>query len=648
MSGFVGVWNLDGRPLDPAVLAAMSATLRHRGPDGEGRHLDGSFGLACQHQWITPEEIGERQPRVGGGVAAVIDGRLDNRDELLPALTLAPSATDAQCVRAAYEAWGERLAERLAGDFAFAVYDQPRRTLVLGRDGIGVRPLYYCHRGSLLAFASEIKALLAHPDIPMHADDEGLADFLLVGFRPVDRPDVTCFHGVSALVPAHVMVARPRSVATRRYWDFDLGRPLRLRSYGDYVEGFRERFAIAVRRRLRAAAPAVVSVSGGLDSSSIFCEGQALGRSGAVRHAPRGVSYVAEAGTDADEARYLTEIERTYAVSLDRFPLEPFAGLVTGTEEQVRAIEAPFLDYLWGVTTELYRRVAASGSRVLLSGHWGDQVLFSTAYLVDLLRRLAWLTVWRHLHEYGRWFGAEEARVLRHRFVTDVVRHHVPGALVPVLKRLKRRVTGPLDVKPWFSDRFLALALRHVDRPAMLGRGFHSAHARAIYLEARSKYHVQCLEWNNKTAARYGLTPAFPYLDRDLLAFLMAVPGEVQNRGGVPRALLRDAMRGVLPDPVRARTWKADFTAMVNQGVDRDKAVIVQAMTTDCLGVRAGYLDAGRLATEVARLSADLRRADNLSSWELADLYGFEVWLRVFSTRRSEDVSLSEAGVRPS
>ena len=650
MSGIVGVWNLDGRPLTLHILSAMSATLRHRGPDGEGTRLFGSCGLACQHQWMTPEEIGERQPmppdvRASGvssaaaAVGVVLDGRLDNRDELLPALDLPSGASDAACIVAAYAAWGPQLAERLNGDFALAIYDEAKRTLLLARDAIGIRPLYYVHTPRLFAFASEIKALLAHPDVPARPDDEGLADFMLIGFRPVDRQEVTCFSGVSALVPAHVMAVTPKHAVVRRYWDFDTGRTLRLRSFGEYAEAFRERFAEAVRRRARAAQAVTVSVSGGLDSSSIFCQALALHASGSVPHAPIGVSFVGEAGTDADEREYLLDIERAFGVGIDRFPIEPFRGLVEGTDEQVRAIEAPFIDYMWGVTRELHRRARASGSRGLLSGHWGDQVLFSSAYLIDLFHRFEWGRIRRHTREYARWFGAPEARVLARRFALALARHHVPAPLVPPLKRLRRRLTHRRLVKPWFSDAFLATAFRESGRPATIGEGFHSAHAQAVYFEARSKYHVQCMEWNNKAAAFHGLTVAFPFLDRDLLAFLMAVPGEIQAHDGVPRALLREGMRGVLPDAVRQRTWKANFSGVVNDGVSDDSAAIVRALGPDCLGVRLGYLDANRLGAEVRRLSADLRGADSVNSWELADLFGLEAWFRAFSNAGSTELA---------
>ena len=631
MSGIVGAWNLDGRPIEARVLASMSAALRHRGPDGEGRWISGPYGVACQHQWVAAEEVGERQPLTdAAGVAVVFDGRLDNRDELLPALDLSQAASDAACVAAAYGAWQLDLASHLNGDFALAVYDGPRRTLLLARDSIGIRPLYYFHSPHLFAFASEIKALLAHPHIPTRPDEDGLADFLLVGFRPVDRQEATCFSGISALVPAHITVVTPERATPRRYWDFDPGRRLRLGSMEEFAEALHERFGEAVRRRTRAARPVAVSVSGGLDSSSIFSEAVALHRGGRAPYPPIGISYVGAAGSDADERRYLAEVERESGVDVERFPIEPFVGLVDGAEDQVRAIEAPFFDYMWGVTREVYRRAVARGARVLLSGQWGDQVLFSPAYLVDLFARGAWRRMRRDTREYARWFGPEEAQAHRRQIPLALARHYLPAPLLPPLKRLRRRLRGRRPLKPWFSDRFLALALDGVDRPAVIGEGFHSAHARSVYFEARSRYHVQCMEWNNKAEAHHGLTPAFPFLDRELLAFLMAVPGDIQARDGVPRGLFRDAMRGVLPDAVRERAWKADFTDVVNDGVARDRRAIADALGPDCHGVRRGYLDAGRLGPEVARLSTGSGGADSVDSWELADLFALEIWLQVF------------------
>jgi asparagine synthase (glutamine-hydrolysing) len=632
VSGIVGLFHLDARPVDDALLAHMSAALGHRGPDGASRRVAGPAGVAHLHLWATPEEMGEVQPLVGRSRALLaMDGRLDNRDELLGALQLPAIASDAACALAAYETWGERFAERLNGDFAVAVYDERERRLLLARDAIGVRPLYYFHGERLCAFASEIKALLAHPDIPARPDDEGLADALLVAARPVDRQEITCFAGISAVVPAHVVTVTPERLAVRRYWDFDRARTIQLASFDEYAEAFHERFAESVRRRARAAGPVAVSVSGGLDSSSVWCQTETLRRAGRVP-APRvvGVSYVGAAGTEADEQRYLGEIERQYAAQFTRFPIQPLLGVVEGVEDQVRAVEAPFADYLWGVTREVHARARAAGARVLLSGHWGDQVLFSPAYLVDLFRRLALRQMARHLETYRRFFGGGVTRIYRRRLAYDIVRSFAPRPALPFLKALRRAIAPAERKRAWLAASFRRRALRLANRPADLGPGFHSAHARAVYLEARSKYHVHCMEWNNKCAALHGLDAAFPFLDRDLIAFLMAAPGDMQNRDGVPRALLREAMRGVLPEPVRARTWKADFTAPANQGIARDLRQVAARLSHGSLAARRGYLDERGLAAELPGLAAELTGPEALATWDLTDLFALETWLRVF------------------
>jgi asparagine synthase (glutamine-hydrolysing) len=637
MSGISGAWNLAGRPLDSLVLSGMSARLHHRGLDGERARIDGAVGFACQHFWVVPEDHGAYQPTVGeSGTMLVMDGRLDNRAELVSTLQLDRSVSDSQCALSAYEKWSDTFAERLNGDFAMAVFDPRLQRLLLARDAMGVRPLYYFHTRHLFAFGSEIKALLAHPDITPRPDHEGVADFMLIGSRPLQRQEMTCFEGIASVVPAHIITVTADGLARRRYWDFDTERRLHYRSFGEYVEAFGDHFRNAVARRTRSRHPVAVSVSGGLDSSSIFCQAQALRVDGASSPAIAGVSYISDRA-ETDEQRYLRNIEARYGVAIDRFSIEPLTGIVRGVRDQVAAIEAPFVDYMWGVTRELHARAKAAGARSMLSGHWGDQMLFSTAYLIDLLRRGAWRSIWEHTREYARYFGDGETKRTRRLLLVDAVRYHVPRALAPPLKWLRLRVLDRREPRSWFSRAFLAAARRNQYRLATFERTFHSAHARAVYIEARSKYQAQCMEWSAKVGARHGLDVAFPFLDRDLIGFLMAIPGDVHARDGVPRVLLREAMRGVLPDAIRARTWKSDFSGFVNQGLHDDAAAIVQTMTAASLGVRFGFLDAQRLAPEVARLIKAQPATDCTDSWDLADTYGLEMWLQVFWGRNDEE-----------
>ena len=134
------------------------------------------------------------------------------------------------------------------------------------------------------------------------------------------------------------------------------------------------------------------------------------------------------------------------------------------------------------------------------------------------------------------------------------------------------------------------------------------------------------MEWNNKVCALHGLDASFPFLDRDLIALMMAMPGEMQNHNGVPRSILREAMRGILPEPIRIRTWKADLSDPLNRSIGRDIEAIQRALQPGALSVRLGFLDADRLAPAVGRLSQTSATTGCLESWDLPLVWP-QMWL---------------------
>lgn len=257
-------------------------------------------------------------------------------------------------------------------------------------------------------------------------------------------------------------------------------------------------------------------------------------------------------------------------------------------------------------------------------------MLHGTAYLVDLIRGGAWRAARRHLAALDQWFQPDEARNLRKQVAVDLLRHHVPVAFLPLFKWVRRRVSHLDAGRPWLAPAFRARALRGANRPATIGRHLRGAHARALYLETRMKYSVQCMEWNDKIAALHGLDYAVPFLDRDLIQFLMAVPGEIQAAGGVPRALVREGLAGILPDAIRRRRWKADYSEPVNLGAARDLAATRARFADTPCSVVWHYADQARLAAWLEGLAPRLAGPDCVASWELTDLIGLESWLRVF------------------
>jgi len=607
--------------------------------------MQGSVGMACQLFRVTPEAATETQPQIHpSGPVLVFDGRLDNREELLAILKegaqVSTESPDPALVLAAYDAFGDRLPEWLTGDFALGIFDPIRRQLLLARDSLGVRPLYYyCTRETFL-FASEVKALLAHPRVSARPNHAHLAGLLLRG-PAHDHQGLTFFAGVVSLLPAHVAILTSQGLVTRRYWDFDPTRQLRLRSFRECAEAFRHHFEQAVRRRLRSAFPVAVSVSGGLDSSSILCLAETLRRRGAERHpALMGVSYTSADGSLSDERAFLLEIERDYGITIERVPVG--LGLLNGAREALWHIEAPFLDTQWTTTTTFLQTVRRLGARVLLTGHWGDQVLFDQAYLIDLVRRMAWGEARRHLQEYPRWFIEADPRYYRRRFFRELVRSHVPDLIVPLLRGLRATLAPGRQDRPWYTKAFWRCARPSLAKGSPIAGPFPTAHARSLYQTFRSRHEVLSMEFNNKVAAMHGLETTFPFLDRDLISVLMVIPGEMQTWKGVPKAILRDAMRGVLPEAIVGRDWKGDMSHLINGGMEQDYPHLVSCLEEGRRAVQWGYVKGDVMREALMRLKDQVRDPNGGATWRLLDLLGLELWLQVFfgeETREKESVA---------
>jgi len=626
MSGVVGIWNVDGQPVSPSLLASLSTRLAHRGGDHYGQRIDGSVGLACHLLRIAPESATEVQPFVHPfGTVLVFDGRLDNRDEILALVhdesDVTTHSPDPALILALYHRDGERFIERLTGDFALALHDPQRRILLLARDALGVRPLYYTRTRTSIVFASEIKALLAHPDVVTQPNDDMLACYVSSA-RPQDA-SMTCFQDVYSLMPAHLARVTSDNFSTRRYWDFSVSE-LRLDSRQAYAEAFRHYFTLSVRRRMRSATPVAVSVSGGLDSSSILCVAETLRR---THHGPApsliGISYLSPEGSPSDEQTFLADIERMYDLSIARIPPRT-PGSMDGCEKSVWHIEAPYLDQQWNTLHHSLDLARRAGARVMLTGHWGDQVLCPQGYLVDLFRQWRWHELATHLQEFNRWMTDADPHTFRKRFCLDLIKHYAPHALLPFIRLLRARQPD------WYTATLRRRARRHMLRQPLLGIHLPTVHARSLYDEARSPHHAFCLEWDNKVTAMHGLDMALPFLDRDFLSFLMNIPGEALTCHGIPKGLLRNALRGILPDTIADRRWKADFTHLVNAGMEQDFPTLARHLESGTAAVRRGYLNPSAIQALLSRYRDQLKNGTCEAAWTLGDMLALELWLQMF------------------
>jgi asparagine synthase (glutamine-hydrolysing) len=622
MSGFAGVWHFDGRPIQRQLIAALGSSVAHRGGDSDAVWCGSGVGFAAHVRRVVPESADERQPAIDvRGNVLVFDGRLDNRDDLLRQLAeshLTPESSDAEVVLASLRAWGEVFLERIVGDFGLAAFLADDKRLVLARDPVGCRPLYYWCDARTFVFGSEIKALLAHPDVRREPNLDLIADFLLRDHLPYDDEGDTFFRGVRALLPGHQLTVTARGLTSRRFWDFNPQDKTRYRSYADYADRLRELLTQAVTRRLRTSGPAALAISGGLDSSVVFCIAHHLRERGTINIPLRPVWCMSEHRSGSEEERFVGYLESTLGVRIDRVAMAPLdresAGRATWHSEW------PRFDMASNAMQPMFVAARQSGARTILTGQWSDQLFFVTGYLSDLFVRLAWRQIARHLREYQQWFVDANPEYFHSRFRRELLLNLTPHAWRARMRRFLK-TAAPDCSRPLVSAAIAGRLNRQrarIKRPRCA-----SAHARDIYQFVRSTSHRLQFEADEKLATNSGLDSVTPFLDRDLIAYLMSIPGEIQNRGGVPRALLRDAMRGIVADEILARRWRDGSAFTINRA--------------------AAYLSPS-IQLEAASGLGLVQHAATVDPASI-DLLGLEFWSRVFFSDRLASLRPSPRGV---
>lgn len=580
--------------------------------------------------WLRGAQLpsGAAWESAGRRAHVVFDGRLDNRAELIRDLhdrvNATSSESDAALIATCFDTWGDDAFARLIGDFALAVFDATQHRLLLVRDAIGVKPLYYSATSERVVFASDITTVLRDPSVARRPNERLLAGMMLGRLHRQPDSGETCFDGVWSVPAAHIAEFDDRTARVRRYFEFSADAIAEPVGFEDRARELRDLLSRAVTRRVAGGTLAAISVSGGLDSAALLCLAR---RSGAHAMA---FTYTANDGSAADESRFVAAIERELG-EIERIDT-PAAGAVLGDARAViRRVEAPMLDVQGNRSAAFMKAIAQRGARVLLTGHWGDQLLFDQAYLVDELRRGSWGTVRSHLREYRNWFPDSNGSEFSQRVLSDALDHAAPRWVRPMARRVRGVGRAPEWWQSWYTTRFVDAAAPDTFDRAPLHTGRASALSIALFREVRSKYHALCLETSSKISAACGLQMTFPYLDRDLVGFLMRVPGEHLVRGGVPKALLREAMRGVVPEEVRLRSSKGDFSGIVNAGARRDIDAIAHLLSRDPLVVQFGYADADNLKAGLRRAELELSNSQScVASWRLADIVALELWLQEF------------------
>jgi asparagine synthase (glutamine-hydrolysing) len=581
MTAIAGFWDCDGR-FDPATQcrAAISAQSIYGTRESEAR-LDG-LAVASRLYPLLPEDENDRQPLFGGDgrLLLVADVRIDNRSELAGALGLDPDQTvrlaDSALLLLALERWGENAVERLLGDFAFAFYDSREGKLLLARDPLGQRPLFW-HRGSgFVAFSSMPAGLHALGPVPRRVDETNLIRFL--GSLPRCGPE-SFYEGVERVEPGHVVILTRAGTSRRRYW-----RPrrseLRLKRFDDYVEAYRSELDAAVGRRLRGAGPLVAAhLSGGWDSNATTATAARLmnpsgGRVVAFTHVPRAQAGAAPSNRFADEgalaaatARLHPNIDQVAIPGSGRSPLDDLDSYAALFGRPVFNL----CNHVW--LSEIRTAARVAGARVLLSGEIGNWTISAApnSLLADFLREgrfLAWSQSAVGLVRSGRarWRGVAASSV---------------GPWLPdsLWRRISGFASGP---DAWSTDPVHPRLRRQVaeEREASrLGRPRNSFEDAAGALLA--------MDWGEHRKGilgGWGIDKRDPTADVRLIDFCLSLPLDMLMKHGERRPLARAALADrVAPDVLDERR-KGYQSADWHVGLTRDRAAaarLLDAMASD-------------------------------------------------------------------
>ncbi|PYQ06145.1 MAG: asparagine synthase (glutamine-hydrolyzing) [Acidobacteria bacterium] len=621
MCGIAGIAKFDvHEPVEESRLKWMRDVLRHRGPDGEGLFVDGPVGLG--HRRLAIVDVGGgHQPMTNedGSVWIVFNGEIYNHAALRPGLEARGhryhSRSDTETILHLYEEEGERSVERLQGMFAFAIWDRPRRRLLLARDRLGIKPLYYAITPRELVFASEIKALLA-AGVRAELHQAVVPEYLATGFVSGEE---TLFRGVRRLPPATTLSWSPgQDTSPRRYWQLPAagragGPPL-----AERAREVRDRLASAVHSHLMSDVPLGLFLSGGIDSSGLLALMAPMVkepvRTFAVGFSHREANELAYARL---AARSAGSEHREVVVSPEEF-FGALPRLVWHEDEPIA--------FSSSVPLYFVSRLAREHVKVVLTGEGADELFLGyNRYRVTAWNERLGRPYWRAAPDGLQATVRRLAERLPRRLRRYAVRSFL--ALEP----------GPRGL---FCENFAvfpqALRQRVMADASLLARDPH-AEALRCYEEADGEaldrmsradlqtYLVRLLMKQDQMSMAASIESRVPFLDHEFVEHVVSIPGAFKLRGWQTKAVLRSALQGLVPPAILSRP-KMGFPVPVGAWLRGPYWSMVEEFILGPRPAARGLFDPSALR----RLAEDHRAGRASHGDRLWLLLNLEVWQRVF------------------
>ncbi|MBI5740661.1 MAG: asparagine synthase (glutamine-hydrolyzing) [Nitrospirae bacterium] len=661
MCGIAGIFSPDNFPGNPHIRR-MADTLRHRGPDDEGylaadlkagsvHHLTGddskvedahidSFrrpaNLFLSHRRLSiidPSPAGH-QPMCNSDKTLwiVYNGEIYNYLELKAELKTAgydfKTHSDTEVLLAAYEMWGKDCLNRFNGMWSFVIYDRRKNILFGARDRFGVKPFYYYKDRDYFVFASEIKALVSLPFIEKKINGNAVFDYLVLGLQ--ENEEEGFFRGVFELPPAFAfeLDLSKNDFRKWRYYTLDYvdaWRSFDEAGFNEYSAGCRDLIFNAVRLRLRSDVPVGSCLSGGIDSSSIVCvinsllEREKFEQVG-ERQKVFTASYDDKAIDESDWAK--TVVDKTRTAWFQVFPKS--SELMDDLEDLAYSQDIPF------GTTSIYAQYRVmklareNGVTVLLDGQGGDELFtgytgYYAAFFFEMLRNLDVASFLREKE------GLKNSPVTMKFILASLLKRSAKSVMPPVIReKLKSAYHGMKNGSKYLNDDFRQA---NKDRPASSGDRPASLNAELHELMCRTNL-KNLLRYEDRNSMRFSIESRTPFADDiNLIEYLFRVPSVYKIHNGWSKYILRESMKGIIPDRTRLRKDKLGFSTPEHRWLNDNKDELSGYIGADL----DGFIDTKQLCRDWDVILQNHTGFDATNIWKIINL---GVWKKAFGLQR--------------
>jgi asparagine synthase (glutamine-hydrolysing) len=578
----------------------MSERLAHRGPDGEGSHICDNTGLVHRRLAIIDLSPDGLQPMTNedNSLWLVFNGEIYNfvelHEELLKKGHTFYSRSDTEVILHAYEEWGHECLSRFNGMWAFALWDEKKKELFCARDRFGIKPFYYTKADGSFLFASEIKALLAHPGTGEQPDDEMLRVYLAWGVQ--DHCGRTMFDGISQLPPAHAMVVgKDGKTEPFRYWDAKVNPEITSGASDDEVASrLRSLLYDATRIHLRSDVPVGTCLSGGIDSSALtasingIVKKEATGSVGAQQK----TFSVVFPGTAYDESRYIDEI--VAATAVDAAKTEPGPDQLRADLSRLVYMQDEPFGSLSIYAQYCVMRLARTKVKVVLDGQGADELFagylgYEASYIRGLIRQFHGKTALDEI------FGC--------------LKEH-PGFLSSAKKQVKTREE---------RRAFLTGNVPAIDR-------YGGSLDEVLHRELVSTNLPALLHYEDRNSMAFSIESRVPYLDVRLAEYAASLPLNQKIRAGVTKVALRAAIRDLVPESIRCRKDKMGFVTPEENWMKNELKSFMLDLFSSASFKNRPYWNAEEVGKSYVRFLEN-KAEYSPEIWRAACA---EIWLRMF------------------